>query len=93
MWNVRGETPEEKADTAALVKSRFEALANLIPGLIKLEVGVDCSNVDYACDMVLYTEFESAEALAAYAIHPEHLRARDELLGTRVARYQVDYFI
>lgn len=91
MWNVRGETPEEKAETAALVKSRFEALAQHIPGLAKLEVGLDHSRIDYACDMVLYTEFDSQEALDAYAAHPEHLKVRDELAGTRVARFQVDY--
>ena len=31
---------------------------------------------DYACDVVLYTEFESQEALEAYAIHPAHLRVK-----------------
>lgn len=91
MWNVRGETAEEKAAVAALVKSRFEAIAGLIPGLTKLEVGLDSSRVEHACDMVLYTEFESQEALDAYAAHPEHLRVRDELAGTRIARFQVDY--
>ncbi|MBB5737683.1 heme-degrading monooxygenase HmoA [Xanthomonas arboricola] len=91
MWNVRGETAEEKAEVAARVKSGFEAMAALIPGLAKLEVGLDCSHVDYACDMVLYTEFESQEALDAYAVHPEHLRLRDALLGARIARFQVDY--
>ena len=40
---------------------------------------------------MLYSEFESPQALAAYATHPEHLRVRDELDGLRVARHQVDY--
>lgn len=91
MWNVRGDTPEEKAETAELVKSRFEAMAGSIPGLAKLEIGLDHSRIDYACDMVLYTEFESQAALDAYATHPEHLRVRDELVGARTGRFQVDY--
>jgi hypothetical protein len=47
--------------------------------------------VDYACDVVLYSEFESQAALDAYAVHPEHLRVRQDIEGLRVARHQVDY--
>ena len=91
MWNVRGATPEERRNTLRFLKSRFEGLRGRIPGLLRLEVGVDTSRIDYACDVVLYSEFESQHALDAYATHPEHLRVRDELHGLRVARHQVDY--
>lgn len=92
MWNVRGETPEQKAEAANLVKRAFEGLNGKIPGMSKLEIGIDVSRIDYACDVVLYSEFESHEALKAYATHPEHLRVRDELAGVRTSRHQVDYF-
>ena len=52
---------------------------------------MDASAVDYACDVVLYSEFESWDALQAYAEHPAHLRVRDKLVGIRIARHQVDY--
>ena len=91
MWNVRGATPEERRNAIRFLKSRFEGLRGRIPGLLHLEVGVDTSRIDYACDVVLYSEFESQHALEAYATHPEHLRVRDELDGLRVARHQVDY--
>jgi heme-degrading monooxygenase HmoA len=91
MWNVRGETPAQRLEAAQFVKSRFESLAGCIPGLRRLEVGLDSSRVDYACDVVLYTEFDSQEALDDYATHPEHLRVREELGSIRVARHQVDY--
>jgi hypothetical protein len=91
MWNVRGETPEKKKETAELVKGAFESLAGKIPGLMKLEVGMDVSRVDYACDVVLYTEFENHASLEAYASHPEHLRVKQLLGDCRIARYQVDY--
>jgi len=42
---------------------------------------------------VLYTVFDSEVALAGYASHPEHLRARQELGDTRTERYQVDYLV
>lgn len=91
MWNVRGETPEQKKEAATLVKTAFESLTGKIPGLTRLEVGLDVSAVDYACDVVLYTEFESQESLDAYATHPEHLRVKQQVGDVRIARHQVDY--
>lgn len=92
MWNLQGETPEEKRASALFLKSRFEGLVGRIPGLRCLEVGMDTSSVDYACDVVLYTEFDDQQSLDDYATHPEHLRVKAELGEMRTARYQVDYF-
>ena len=91
MWNVRGDTPADKAAGIARIKHGFAALVGRIPGLLHLEIGVDSSRIDYACDVVLYSEFESQAALDAYAIHPEHLRVKRELGDLRIARHQVDY--
>ena len=91
MWDVVGKTTDEKADAIAAVRREFEGLKGKIPGMTKLEIGVDKSRVSYACDMVLVTEFESQSALDAYATHPAHLEARDRLEGLRIARHQVDF--
>jgi hypothetical protein len=93
MWNVRGETLEEKQGAAQAIKAKFEALVGEIPGLLKLEIGIDVSAISYACDVVLYSEFEDERALKIYGEHQAHLRVRDELEGLRVARHQVDYVI
>jgi hypothetical protein len=50
-----------------IVEAEFESLRGCVPGLLHLEVGVDESHVDGACDVVLDTEFASREALAAAA--------------------------
>ena len=91
MWDVVGKTAAEKADAIAAIQREFEGLKGLIPGLTKLEIGVDTSRISYACDLVLVTEFESQGALDAYATHPAHLDARNRLEGLRIARHQVDY--
>lgn len=91
MWNVRGADSAERARHIALLKSAFESLRGRIPGMLQLEIGVDDSRIDYACDVVLYSEFATREALAAYATHPEHLRVRQTLGDLRTARHQVDY--
>lgn len=91
MWRVRGDTAAERHEARQLVKESFEGLRGLIPGMLKLEVGLDSSAVDYACDVILITEFDSPTALDAYATHPEHLRVRERLGDIRTARFQVDY--
>jgi hypothetical protein len=91
MWKVGGETPDEHRHVCVFLIERFEGLAGLIPGLLKLEVGVDFSRIDYACDVVLYSEFDSQEALDAYASQTEHLRVKGELGSSSIARHQVDY--
>jgi hypothetical protein len=93
MWKVAGDSAAERLVAAKRVKAAFETLQGRVPGMRHLEVGMDTSAADYACDLVLVTEFDSREALERYAVHPEHLRVRDELAGLRVARHQVDYAV
>ncbi len=93
MWNMAGDTREDRKQAAEFLRTRFETLRGEVPGLLHLEVGLDHSRVDYACDVVLYTEFESQEALDAYATHPAHLRVKGELGQMRIARHQVDYAV
>ena len=90
-WNVRGSSRDERLAHIALVKASFESIRGRIPGLVHLEIGVDSSRIDYACDVVLYSEFESQAALDAYAHHPEHLRVKAALSDLRTDRHQVDY--
>lgn len=93
MWNIRGETAAAKALAIHKLKRSFDELRSLVPGIVHMEIGVDNSRVDYACDVVLYSEFESQNALDAYACHPEHLRVKHELADLRIARHQVDYTV
>ena len=73
-----------KEDAVKLIASVLEPLVGKIPGLLHLEIRQAYNGMDYA----LYSEFESREALAAYAVHPLHLEAKKHffhLLDTRVA--------
>ena len=91
MWHVRGTSDADKATAIAQVKRSFESLRGQIPGLLHLELGIDTSRIDYACDVVLYTEFDNQDSLNAYASHPEHLRVKQEVAELRTYRFQVDY--
>ncbi|HWK46416.1 MAG TPA: Dabb family protein [Stellaceae bacterium] len=93
MWDVLGRSAEERAGNIDRIRTAFEGMRGKIPGLTHLEIGVDTSRIDYACDVVLYTEFSSQDACEIYASHPEHLRVRAEIEGLRIARHQVDYAV
>src|ERR1700743_324492 len=93
MWRLRAKSADERRAACQLVKRAFESLRGHIPGMLNLEIGIDHSRVDYACDVVLMSDFESAEALAAYALNPEHLKVRKELGDLRTQRFQVDYVV
>ena len=91
MWSLKGSTESEKALNIAKLRDAFDSIRGKIPGMTHMQIGVDSSRVEYACDVVLVSAFESQKALDAYALHPEHLRVKDELAGVRVARHQVDF--
>jgi hypothetical protein len=76
MWNVRGDSAQAKARGIDELKRGFEGLRGQVPGLLHLEIGVDSSGIDYACDV---------------ASHPAHVRLRKQLADLRTARHQVDY--
>lgn len=93
MWKLRGDTAAARAANARRLQASFHSLRGQVPGLLRLEVGIDTSGVDYACDVVLFSEFANQAALDAYAIHPEHLRVKQELGDLRIERHQVDYTV
>ena len=93
MWSVRGDTPPERQVARERVRDAFESLRGRIPGMTRLEIGLNISNADYACDVVLVSDFVSSDALEAYAIHPEHKRVIAELDTLRLTRYQIDYVV
>ncbi|MDR3630157.1 MAG: Dabb family protein [Desulfocapsaceae bacterium] len=93
-WKLRNRTKplEENADAAA-IKTALEGLRGKIPGLLHLEVGFDFSGKDTAGDIVLYSEFESKEALLAYPEHPAHVAVGTIVRPRTCERRMIDYEI
>ncbi|MBQ9787576.1 MAG: Dabb family protein [Lentisphaeria bacterium] len=77
LWQLKDSiAPEEKVQVKKNIKSALESLAGVIPGLIAIKVQID-SLASSNADLMLDSEFESFEALKAYAIHPAHVAAAD----------------
>ena len=77
----------EKAEAVKLIDSVLQPLVGKIPGLLHMEVRLAFSGMDYA----LYSEFESREALEAYAVHPLHQEAKTHFFHLLDSRVAADY--
>ena len=80
-----------KQVNAQLLKEKLLAMEGEVDGLIKIEIGFDFSNEKDSCDVVLYSEFETKEALNKYQIHPEHQAIKNWLGEVRFERRVIDY--
>ncbi len=78
----------QKDDAVKLIASCLEPLVGKIPGLTHMEIRA-CFQGDM--DYALYSEFESKEALAAYAVHPLHLEAKEQFFHLLESRVAADY--
>jgi quinol monooxygenase YgiN len=80
-----------KETNARLIKEKLEALRGRVPGLLRIEVGLDFSRSEQSGDLALYSEFESRAALDSYQEHPEHKAVTPFILEARAERRVVDY--
>lgn len=87
--NAEGKT---KAENALYIKKELEALQGVIPGLNKIEVGINHPEADQTnYDVALYCEFDNMQDLDIYQNHPEHKRVAGYIGKVRTARCAVDY--
>jgi len=91
MWRLRDSA--SKAADAARIKVLLEGLSGRIPGLLKIEVGANFIADPNAADVVLYSEFTDATALAVYQAHPLHLEVVPQVKALAVERRSADYLI
>jgi hypothetical protein len=80
-----------KQENALKVKAMLEDMRGKIPGMLKLEVGLNFEGSDSASDVSLYSEFESRNALDTYQIHPVHMKVKEFLPLVRTERRVIDY--
>lgn len=77
----------DKSEAVKVIASVLEPLVGKIPGLMKMEIRQAYNGMDYA----LYSEFESKEALTAYATHPLHQEAKTHFFHLLDSRVAADY--
>ena len=87
MWKLKN------AADAPHFKAQLDTCIDLVPGMRRFEVATRTPALDANCDVVLYSEFEDAAALAAYQNHPHHQQISTGLGVLRDTRSVLDYEI
>jgi hypothetical protein len=88
MWKFKdGVADADKQE----VKRQLEALTELVPEAIEIEVGLDVLRSDQSFDMALNSKFASMDDLKTYAAHPEHVKVGTFLKTLVCERVACDY--
>lgn len=91
-WRLKDQANGNSRErNAELLKQKLEALRGRIRGLREIEVGIDVSRTPESADVLLYSVFDSREALDAYHRHPEHEALKELVAAIRSERRLIDY--
>ncbi|MES2559048.1 MAG: Dabb family protein [Bacteroidota bacterium] len=91
-WKLKEESNGmSKQENAQAIKEKLEGLRGKIEGLLAIEVGFDFLHSPESADVVLYSEFESKDALDFYQQHPLHKAVMPFIGEARSERRVVDY--
>ncbi|MGZ3159778.1 MAG: Dabb family protein [Burkholderiaceae bacterium] len=92
MWKLKDFAEDaDKQTNARKMKDMLDACANLVPGILKLEVATAQDGLEATYDVVLYSEFTDKAALDSYQNHPQHVALKPFFSAIRDARQCMDY--
>ena len=74
LWKLKNE--HNNTEVKQGIKNSLEGLIGRIPGLVEIKVQTE-SLASSNADVMLYSVFESEEALKGYAKHPDHVFVAD----------------
>ena len=91
MWRLRESQHAAQITTSVPLKTIIEGLRAHIAGLHELEIELSRCGGNNAVDLVLYSEFDSWDALRTYEAHPLHDDLKNLIGPLRSERRVADY--
>jgi len=89
-WNYKEElSADQRTKAFQEMKDALISLKGKIDGLQHIELGANFT--EGGCDLALYTQLESKEALSAYQVHPDHVAAASVVMQYVQDRKVVDF--
>ena len=73
VWTLKEMPEAEKKSVKAEIKTGLEGLKDKISGIVDIKVITEGRLASSNADLMLDSTFESADALNAYTVHPEHV--------------------
>lgn len=92
MWKLKDRAEgADRATNAARMKARLDECRDIVTGIVEFEVALARPGLEATYDVVLYSVFESREALDAYQDHPTHVALKPFIGAVRAERQCMDY--
>jgi quinol monooxygenase YgiN len=85
MWRLKN------AADAPRFKQLLDSCRELVPGMLRFDVGIRRDGLEANVDVVLVSRFADAAALDAYQQHPHHQAVGAELGPMRIDRHVLDF--
>ncbi|MGI9533768.1 MAG: Dabb family protein [Thermodesulfobacteriota bacterium] len=94
MWKIKeSHEGHDKNALGLMLKNMLEDLTDKISQINELEVGINFNPSEAACDVVLYSSFDTIDDLQIYQKHPDHVKVAELVSELRTERRVVDYEI
>lgn len=90
-WKLAAEDAAERADQAAEVARRLNALDGVVPQLLSISAGANMAYPDTNWDVTLVADFDSIDALEEYQVHPAHEEVVAYVRSVVSSRVAVDF--
>ncbi len=92
IWRLHAEAKAAgQIKDMAQIERSIASIRSAVPGVLRMELGVNQSALADAADLLLYSEFESWQALHAYDAHPLHEELRALIGPLRAERRVIDH--
>lgn len=92
-WKLSGDTREARDAQAAEMIAALMPLTELVPSLRALSVHRNELFDGDNYDVTLIADFDDAEGLAAYAVHPDHVAAGEVVKRHAIGRVATDFTV
>ncbi len=88
MWKLHD---ADKASNVAQAVRLLESCADIVPGMLRFEVGCALPGLECTYDVVLNSSFADRAALDAYQAHPDHVAIKPFMKSVVASRQCMDY--
>ena len=90
-WKLAEKDAEVRAEQAAEVARRLNALMGVVPELRAVSAGANVAHPDDNWDVTLVADVDSLDALEAYQVHPAHKEVGAYIKSVVESRVAVDF--
>ena len=90
-WKLAEKDAQVRAEQAAEVARRLNALIGVVPELRAVSAGANVAHPDVNWDVTLVADVDSLDALEAYQVHPAHKEVGAYIKSVVESRVAVDF--